>query len=273
MSDDRVAKIKRNIGKTGHPLEFYVFKTLRDNNWSVYPHPLYLPETDTTGKYFEVDVAACKLNTKSRILSSLIIECKKSEKPWVFFKDKSNLSIYALTLSSLDDDEAYLELEKLEYAKTHHYFKDDNFCTWYMHPLLSAASDSPEVKNLERQPNQIYDAINQVINALKFYYNQSSNVFKYLQSERFELQLHTHHTDIFYPIIVLEGDLFEAELTNDPVVIPVNHIKFNINIEIEKPFKITRPSGTHALLARKNVVIDIVKKEFLANFLEYFKFY
>jgi hypothetical protein len=267
MNEDLINQIKRNIKKTGYPLEFETSKIVKENGWRVTVHPLhYIEETEKlfkeTGNLSEMDIVAVKTLPKSQILIYLIIECKKSAKPWVFFRGDAVANVYSLNIASVDDEARYRMISKSEYCKKHHYFKDSNFCVWYMPPKLAEASETE--KRPEEKPNEIFKAIAQLITGLNFYVERSEEKF-------YKYKLTAIDTEIFHPVIVLDGNLFEANLSGEDLeVTPVEHVKLITSLELKEPRPMKETDQT-SLISQKQIIIDVLKKEFLKKFLGFFE--
>jgi hypothetical protein len=81
-------KIKKELLKSGFPLQIYCQRCLLENDWDILVASEYfISDRDTK----EIDVIGYykdELDDKTSISYELIIECKKNEdNPWVFFKD------------------------------------------------------------------------------------------------------------------------------------------------------------------------------------------
>ena len=81
-------KIKKDIEKSGLPLEIDVNYILNQKGWNVRNQVSFFDQTEN--KHRPIDIMASKLiEVKSpgldRLNVTLIIECKKSVKPWVFY--------------------------------------------------------------------------------------------------------------------------------------------------------------------------------------------
>jgi hypothetical protein len=85
MSSGEESKILEYIKKMGFDFEIHVMSLLKDKGWSVYPEYLYFDKQ--TKKVRTIDIVADYFYEKFEFKKTprLIVECKKSEKPWVFF--------------------------------------------------------------------------------------------------------------------------------------------------------------------------------------------
>jgi len=90
-----IKKIRKEIGKSGHPVSLKASFILNKKKWYVKNAPRYFGYGSK--KVREIDIVAekeCPLVENSK--NVLIIECKKSrDKPWVFFRqNKLNKNVF-----------------------------------------------------------------------------------------------------------------------------------------------------------------------------------
>lgn len=91
MSTEEERRILEDIKKTGYPLEVDVARWLMEKGWGVFPQWAYVDEI--TKKVRTIDLLAMPFVAEPVILFKpdifkprpiLLVECKKSKKPWVF---------------------------------------------------------------------------------------------------------------------------------------------------------------------------------------------
>lgn len=194
-------KIIDDLLKTGFPLEVFTSNILNNNNWRVVSSPLYIdPDNKITR---ELDINALKIyksssyskNNRTALFSHLIIQCKKSAKPWVFFDNAHKqyfwLGFYGIK-SSADDFISKLCLHGEEIGFKHHRYKRVK-----LHRSFHVAFNEPN------QTSLIYDALISVCKALYYYKNQYGGK-------------DTVH--FFTPIIVIDGTLWSASLRKNSKV-------------------------------------------------------
>jgi len=81
-------KILSDLERSGYPLEINATSILESNGWNVINQEGYFDLE--SNKWRTIDIIATKnialpsLSAYERLHISLIIECKKSDKPWVF---------------------------------------------------------------------------------------------------------------------------------------------------------------------------------------------
>ena len=93
MAKGEINFIKKEIERSGFPLEMEISSILKEDGWEVLPSSPYLDKDE--GKWREIDVKAYKSASEAsqdtsikpyRLTLALIIECKKSDEfAWVFF--------------------------------------------------------------------------------------------------------------------------------------------------------------------------------------------
>lgn len=244
-----IEKIKGAIEKGGYGLELKASRILNKNSWYVKTNPIWFNEE--TKRYSEIDIVAKKKN-KQNLLDMIIIECKKqADKPWVFFKqNKKNRDVLTLNIASEEYGRVYNKFEKTYFDK--HYYYGKNIATYYMSPF-----GDPD------KPNPIYKAINQVVNALIFYFEQQSDVIYEHKKERIVL---------VYPIIVFEGMLFSAEFIDGKWDIKgENHIQLLVERETKNPKLLPWTETKGKIITSKPIIIDIVSIDYFEEFLSNFK--
>lgn len=111
--------------------------------------------------------------------------------------------------------------------------------------------------------NPIHKAINQVVNALIFYFDQESEVIGKSTKERI----------IFiYPIIVFKGMLFSAKFSDEKCdIVEEKHIPLLVEREISNPTFMPWTDTKRRIITSKPVIIDIVSIDYLEEFLGNFK--
>jgi hypothetical protein len=260
MSEDIIERIKKNVNASGHPVSLKVSTILQRNKWYVKNASRY-PINETVDEFREVDVFASKESKLySDSIDNLIIECKKQSDPWVFFRqDRKIDDILTLTTNRFDDEslsQLYNSIEKEGIFKKHHYY-DKHFCTFYF--VAFKKLDDSKKRGEGGPGNTIDKAINQVYRALLFYIKQGYSV---------------DCTIFFYPIIVFDGELFEAFYDDDELQIQEsNHVCLNFEIEYDEPEFVWAPNGHIPRISEsKSYIIDVVKLNYFEEFLKNFNY-
>jgi len=253
-------KIKKEIDKSGHPVSLKASLILNKKGWYVKNAPIYFDKRTKTNREIDI-VAQKKSNFVKDAFDTLIIECKKQKKnPWVFFKQhKLNKNVFSLNIDIVETTEGrvYDWLDKKGIFKQHYYY-DKPLSTYYFVAL------SGESEKLNRA---IFNATNQVLDALRFYISQRLNFFE-------EYKLRSKAPIFFYPIIVVDGKIFEASMENSKIdVKESSHISLLVERELEEPvlIKLFSPEGYSKPIFSKPFLIDIVKLEYFERFLDNFE--
>lgn len=259
MESDIKSEIVKNIKQSGIPLQIYSAVTLDNKKWNVTRGPIYAESASKLNNANEIDILAKKESVIKGVKNVLVIECKKQEtKPWVFFK-QNNVNVDPITLNISCNGEggggcAYEFFEK-NFNRTHYFNKP--LYSYYLHPFSS--------RDDETRPNPIFKAITQVVMAFAFYMNQDQEFLNMTDSKQISL---------FYPVIVLDGRLFSANISNEEFneynLTEEDHISLLINYELEKPYRMWSNNKMWTIKT-KRLIIDIVKKEYLETFLDEIK--
>ena len=192
-------KIIGDLLITGFPLEVYVSNTLvKAGGWSVTNSPLYIDPDDNVTR--ELDIRALKIYSEGSkdkvrnnisVFSHLIIQCKKSSKPWVFFDNAGDdyfwLGFYSLKCDKNDFMTSLCRKGDTIGFTTHRYKNIKR------HKSFHVFSTKEKEGNKE-----IYEALITSCKALEYYKNM------YLTGN-------TAH--FFTPIVVLDGTLWSASLS------------------------------------------------------------
>ena len=126
-----------------------------------------------------------------------------------------------------------------------HYSKEKIY-TYYLIPFVN--SDKKESR-------RIYESVKQIRSALYFYMNR----------ERLKIGGYTSEVAvIFYPIIVVDGELFSVLIEKDATKLkPEKHIQVLINTEFTKPIRIQ-----NMRISTKPFIIDVARKDYFEDFLK-----
>ena len=248
-SGDLAEYIKKEITKSGFPLEIYTATILNKKGWTVLPH-LFYPQEDNIHDR-ELDIHAKKQHEEfSDVQDMLIIECKKQEKkPWVFFQqDSVNQDILCLNVSPLNAYANMTQRKIFDYLKTLPCFKEKP-CTYHF-PMF-------DQKNY---PDPIHEALNQVIDALLYCWDMEIQLFQELAHKK---------TSLLYPVIVLDGLLFKAHIEVDGNINleETKHLQLKVNKALKKPL-ISQGINNSLVLSIKPISVDIITKGYLEQYLD-----
>jgi hypothetical protein len=244
--------LRKEIQKSGFPLESYCSIILGKREWGVTPHYMYLPAESRD--YREIDIFAVR-RFEGIGLNALIIECKKQEKmPWVFFEgERSNRDVHTLNVG---DPQLYQDLaEKFR----NHYYYEKRPCVYHFPCFVQHG-----------KPDVILEAINQVLNALAAHVSREQKMLSQM-----ELQLGSHYQEyqefrrIFYPVIVLDGKLFRARVHEDGDISLTESDHLQLMVMRALP-EADKTIATDIIAFRRSYVIDIVRKGYFNEFLNNF---
>ena len=214
MTEENFDVLKKIIENSGHPVSLRASTILQKKGWYVKNAPRYtsVKESDVL---MEIDIVSRK---KSKLYKhancELIIECKKQKDPWIFFtQNKKNDDVFTLNVNFAGFYNGYVDDSKeSELFFQKHFYYNQNLCTYSM-----VGGKNPETGN----PGATIDrAISQVYNAVKFYLSQGYNEVP----------------EFYYPIIVFDGEMFEASYPDGQLKIKsTNHVNLYFEVELNKP--------------------------------------
>lgn len=245
-SDDLIKRIQKDIIKSGFPLEIRVSSILENGGWIV-ENQLYYRDEDT-GKDRTVDIGAFKRFEGNFVdydffHVSLIVECKKSVKPWVFHVVQKKKRLFEIPFGLVKNT-----------AQPKKTIKYSRFLEWMRHSHYYS-SDLKEQAIIHYEPfkdgrgREIFEASNQVIKALNFELMRNAEIFPRTPK--------INPLCIFYPIIVFDGHLFACKIKdNEPKLSPVEYLQYLIHHRSP-----VQPLTTDVFL------VDVVKVEYLQRYL------
>jgi hypothetical protein len=211
MTEDFKKKILESIKKGGFASELRVSEIFNSRDWLTLNNYIYFDKEKKVNR--EIDILCiknCSQNefSKLELKISLVIEVKKSEKPWVFFMSKNEPTTLEHSFFSLSTyrNISYLTVETLY----------NN----YPRQKINKVSTSHTEAFREEGISNIYKAIDSAVKATYYFHNVdelsrkninreddfASELFEPIDKEK-PSKLH-----IFIPVIVFEGFLIEASL-------------------------------------------------------------
>lgn len=254
MSEDKSLEqaITEDLQRTGYPTEIVCASKMQDRQWSVTHNPSYWDSEENQSR--EYDIRAYKSWTSDSQTATvgvyLIVECKKSERPWVFFTtlEKHNYprlgryikfrSLKYSPFTAIDQEHSIIGDDELR--SIHHYFQFNKQARTFYEPLkqLEKAAHSPT----------IYTAVMSIIKATLFHLRDTpiaDTVFP-----------------IYYPVIVFSGSLFEAFVNPDKTIdlSPTQYVQLKYSYFQHEPKHSTWSD-------QQSFTIDIIHEDFLSSFL------
>ena len=258
-SDDKIKNMKKAIIKSGFPLEIFTASILKSKKYKFVQHQYYRDNEED--KLREIDLLAEKTNQielsnkRGKIVfqNMLIIECKKQDakSPWLFFEgDRVNNDPSSLLFTST---KGFVNKKWVADAvfPTSHYF-DKIPCIYHIPPFKLNKDGSTN-------KDYIHDTILQLISALK------ATVDSY---EEFQNKVVHKRVYFYYPIIVLDGDLYTSKISAAETIeiVPKNHVQLLMHLIGDS--QIEQWGNKKNVNKDYKLIIDIVKKEFLSDFLD-----
>jgi hypothetical protein len=232
---DEIHRIEKDTQQSGFPLEIEVTAILKKSGWDV-QNQVYYQDKDE-GKPRSVDVIATKAWFESfgvydRFSITLVIECKKSVKPWVFFMTSKSRNLFEFPFFYIKNF-SQPELEK-----------SINFIKWSQEQMHYVSS-SRECAVISYEPfkegkgQEILEATHQVTKALKDHLEFCKKAATMISMEP---------AFLLYPVIVFDGHIFEYAVQNEDL-------------------KISRSDYVQFLMGN-DFLIDVIERNSLPDYLK-----
>jgi len=258
-------RIVKELEKTGFPTEIVAASLMLARGWGVAHNPSYLDDLEHRSREFDIRA----YRTKRKVIATrnysvgiyLMTECKKSEKPWVFFttpepyleEPLGQVIHWSLgnrqPFTNRTNFSAFISDSTLK--GFHHYFTRDRLArTFYEAFKNNEKTGSSQV---------IYSAVMAAIKASLFLENEPA--------EQTWLR-------IFYPLVVFSGDLFEAEVGRDKEITlsRSRHVQLSFSYSVPRlrDDEISEISEfiEDEFVIERAFTVDIVHEEYLDAFLE-----
>jgi len=205
-ASDLLSRVKAEILKTGYPTQVRLADFLQRELWGVVQSPAYLDDVEGISR--EYDLRAYRewtvAGTSPPFLIGvyLIIECKKSDKPWVFFTTEAThlrgrlgelirgKVADKIVFATRNSSAAYLTDDDL--LSFHHYFRGARLAHSYFEPFKG------------KDPR---DASPTIFSAMLSCTKPTLFLHKDRPIERW-LRIH-------YPVVVFDGQLLDARIRED----------------------------------------------------------
>lgn len=195
---NQVSDILDELRKTGYPTEIIASSVLRNRGWAVVHNPTYMDDVENRSREFDVQAGRILDGGPINLGIFLLIECKKSEKPWVFFTTERDpeapgietcINTTSGPLNLLADFQGRPALFSPSLLREeHHYQTPQRLARTFYEPFKGKERD-------ERSP-MIYAAALSAIKAVLFHANRNASTSTW--------------AGVYYPIIVFCGTMYEA---------------------------------------------------------------
>jgi len=240
MSEDEIKLILEDIEKQGFPLEVKTSEVLKVFGWQVVNQFAYLDYEEQ--KFRTVDMFALKAlmaDKEMGINLDLIMECKKTAKPWVFYTSNYNQKLLGMRRMTVAGCQYFIS--QIAYQKKSAERLDDLIMHFLFHthmgsPIFGKVAYIPFESFTGGKGRNIHKARMQVCNAIL-----------HLKQRSQENQIDFPYGDIHIPVIVLDGHLYAYE-------------DGKLNAEEGFYYNVT--------YANSSFIIEIVTKDFLETYLD-----
>ncbi|MBI1885225.1 MAG: hypothetical protein HYS09_02750 [Chloroflexi bacterium] len=211
-AQDLKNKIVEEIKASGYPLELDVVEAFQSAGWVTTHGSMYLDADEQKPR--EIDVVAYKVHEAGErdgrrygLTCAAVVECKRSDRPWVFFVRESSDQhdhLYFRPASMISNLVRAVGEANIRNA------------LWYRKSLLRANTYFEPFAKRNENPQKVYAALSSVTKAALFEENRFKNVK--IPSLIF----------VCFPIIVFGGTLFEAKVKGEDIdLTDVAHVLVN----------------------------------------------
>jgi hypothetical protein len=213
MADDLKARVHQEIQKTGFPLELRTADYLQRRNYHV-AHNVYFLDRDE-GKGREIDLRGLKNaffergGTRYAVRHCLLLECKKSvSRPWVVFTSPAvsyDQDVTQIQTGGAKDGQWFLptsEEDLLRFEEAHPWFSTKQRGRSFFEPFGGSSENN----------QAIFKALVSVVKAL---IDVRTSGF----AARHPYPGGMRDLAFYYPLVVLEGQLFTARLESSGLVV------------------------------------------------------
>jgi len=182
--------IRKEVLKTGFPLELEVFSMLKPGPWVVTAQDYYYDEDEKKARYVDLSAFSAPIVKGGRLVKpvepiefiwNLAIECKKSAKNWIFFP--------------VEDWYIGTSGQTLNYNMT--YLTGLGF--GHYNPSESKTASIYTI--LDSGKDEIFEAVMQVVKYISYSKKKIENRTKHSESSKYSI-------NFWFPIIVLDGRMW-----------------------------------------------------------------
>lgn len=189
-------QVQEWLSQQGYPLEMRVAKALRKTGFEVRQSHYYVDSQ--TGEHREIDILATKTDTIGLLEIAFLIECKTTSKPWILLTSDDTLTnynrLFAFGITS----------EKAKKA------------------LIQDKESLFSLPSFEKGGRAAYSATVAFTSGFDTAYKAAMSATKAAQGRKNDLKDESFSSIPFqfaFPVIVLDGPMFECFLNNDEMVV------------------------------------------------------
>lgn len=226
---------------------------MEQHGWAVLHNPSYLDDVEGHNREFDIrgyrQWSIGQSGPSFTMGVYLIAECKKSDKPWVFFTTPEEQSRHQIaynrrTIKAQGNPSGLFWTDSTEsqpvitwdYMRAlHHYYKLPNRARTFHEPFKGKEKG-------EQHSQTIYSAVSSAIKATLFH----------TQSGAYQ-----GHLLIYYPIVIYSGNLFTAQVNAEKGIA----LERSEYIQLAYHYIEARQKGHH------DFIVDIVRETYLDDFL------
>ncbi|MCK4686799.1 MAG: hypothetical protein KAT66_01605 [Candidatus Lokiarchaeota archaeon] len=258
--EDKISlkEIKDSIINSGYLIEQRVEPVIEKEGYYVETNEVYFdPDTNKSKEIDLTAISGIKISKDNFLFPFLLVECENNKQPVVFFKSNSSidfLAVYDIKISGhptylYESDGSSISIaDKLNFSKFHHYCNSVH-CTQYC--SFHQTKKGNLKKWIALHPDEQHNTFLGLIKCLNAKIDEHLNSYKLPEKDEKECI----NLQLYYPILILQGDLYEAELVGDELKLTQsNHIVF------KKQFASNKGNETY--------YIDVISERYLPDYLK-----
>jgi hypothetical protein len=213
--------------KAGFPLEIATGMRFSGSNWSVQHQSIFYDEDQRKPR--NVDLVAHRAVEKQflsfkRLNYTAVVECKKSDKPWVFYTPRSprleqQIPISAGLLKAISNPMlSPMQMQTL-FMHSHYFLKKPTDRIGQAN-YIDFDAGKQEGKKRRKGPDLFFTALNQVLKALRYERMGLVSFFSSYVTQGLFV--------IYYPLIVFEGEMYECvlDVNEEPQLKETEYVKY-----------------------------------------------
>jgi hypothetical protein len=242
-----IDKIVNEMKKAGFPLEVVARTRFEERGWEVRSQVFFHDKEENKSRY--VDLAAIRAIDKpfhkfTRLNYTVMAECKKSDKPWVFYTPSTTYLTKESDLATI----GYLQViskPQLEPREIIKLLKHNHYVSEKPVDRFAVASYVPFTGD-----DQIFTATNQVLKGLQHQTGWLKQLVEKLGAPNILV--------VYYPSIIFDGKMYEYVLEKEePKLTETRYVKYDVAFHLES-------NGEDS----QSFLIDVVTKDFLPEYID-----
>lgn len=253
---DEIDFIKKELKKSGYPLENYIQAALADRDWHVQPNAYFLDKDTNKGR--ELDIKAhyegVASSSWSNFLLQLLVQCRRLPgNAWIFFSIPRRSTFYTRISKYSLADLVKGWTPGIFDTKETHFDKSQVLATNYCEIITDSSKSNKRTNNIW---NCVVTLIKATYQELESAHSDHEQFLKedFASFDEFA-KAPGELIYIFYPVIVFEGKMYEAKFFEDNIALQKrDYVQLFVDYQ----------SGHY----KGEFLIDVVTKERFSHYLK-----